>query len=538
MKQYVSYRRSYDMQVSYDRSTRRYYLQAENNREQCLAASVPGIRKEREGYRLSSDKFSVPELGWHSLSVMFPESLPIIEEAQRPIHTGVGICNVTEKYDLDEYQKSGAYMMARHNGTAVLDVMGLGKTIQVLSAYYNRYTCGRQSTRLLVFCTKLAKESPWLREFRENFGKHIPEETIYITNYEQAASEKGREKINEFVNQVPLEQVMVCIDEIHNIAGLSSKRLQFIDALISNRPFHRVAITGTFVRNRLDSFFAPYKLLTGADITFKEYQDIFFHKNLGVWINPEHIEPVMKTFSVRRTKKEVGLDVNRVVIDTIKMPITGFQKELYDAKLAEYRLLKKEYKSGKIKKDKALSKIAELVTIISHPVVYYPDAPDIDVNKIQALIELIINSDEPWVIWSVHPKTLQRLAEIFEDWNPVVIVGGDNNPQEKLDYFLNNPESRLLLLSIGACNQSVDGIQKKCSNAVYFDISWKPTEIDQSYARIDRRGQQTGVINIYHLVYENTIDYRMYQVVQEKLNLRGIVLGDTDVLRILFEEDL
>jgi superfamily II DNA or RNA helicase len=64
---------------------------------------------------------------------------------------------------------------------------------------------------------------------------------------------------------------------------------------------------------------------------------------------------------------------------------------------------------------------------------------------------------------------------------------------------------------------------------VNFDLPWNPMEIEQRIGRLHRLGQQHPV-RIYNLVQAGTLQEHLLQILQEKLNLFELVIGETGLI--------
>ena len=64
---------------------------------------------------------------------------------------------------------------------------------------------------------------------------------------------------------------------------------------------------------------------------------------------------------------------------------------------------------------------------------------------------------------------------------------------------------------------------------VNFDLPWNPMEIEQRIGRLHRLGQQQPV-RIYNFVQSGTLQEHLLQILQEKLNLFELVVGETGLV--------
>jgi superfamily II DNA/RNA helicase len=62
-----------------------------------------------------------------------------------------------------------------------------------------------------------------------------------------------------------------------------------------------------------------------------------------------------------------------------------------------------------------------------------------------------------------------------------------------------------------------------------FDLPWDPMEIEQRIGRLHRLGQQRPV-EIYNLVQAGSLQEHLLEVLQDKLNLFELVVGETGLI--------
>ena len=68
-----------------------------------------------------------------------------------------------------------------------------------------------------------------------------------------------------------------------------------------------------------------------------------------------------------------------------------------------------------------------------------------------------------------------------------------------------------------------------CRYMIHADIPWNPMKLEQRIGRIHRIGQQKDVEVIY-LLNRNTIEERIWKVLQEKVSLFRYIIGEHDDL--------
>ena len=68
-----------------------------------------------------------------------------------------------------------------------------------------------------------------------------------------------------------------------------------------------------------------------------------------------------------------------------------------------------------------------------------------------------------------------------------------------------------------------------CHRLANFDLPWNPMEIEQRIGRLHRLGQRHPV-RIYNFVQAGTLQEHLLQILQEKLNLFELVVGETGLV--------
>jgi SNF2 family DNA or RNA helicase len=71
---------------------------------------------------------------------------------------------------------------------------------------------------------------------------------------------------------------------------------------------------------------------------------------------------------------------------------------------------------------------------------------------------------------------------------------------------------------------------------INFDLPWNPQLIEQRIGRIHRIGQKREVF-IFNLVMRNTIEERLLRILDEKINMFELVVGEIQSILGELEED-
>ena len=68
-----------------------------------------------------------------------------------------------------------------------------------------------------------------------------------------------------------------------------------------------------------------------------------------------------------------------------------------------------------------------------------------------------------------------------------------------------------------------------CNTLINFDIPWNPMAIEQRIGRIDRIGQSREVF-IFNLVTADTIEDAVLRILDEKINMFELVVGEVGAI--------
>jgi superfamily II DNA or RNA helicase len=132
------------------------------------------------------------------------------------------------------------------------------------------------------------------------------------------------------------------------------------------------------------------------------------------------------------------------------------------------------------------------------------------------------------VLFSFYRNTLYYLAKrLKSDGFDSVVVHGGMDKQEALDRF-ERPAGPNILLSSEVAAEGVD--LQFSSLVINYDLPWNPAKIEQRIGRIDRIGQEESQILIWNLVYEDTVDDRVYERLLDRLTTFRQALGSMEAV--------
>lgn len=158
-------------------------------------------------------------------------------------------------------------------------------------------------------------------------------------------------------------------------------------------------------------------------------------------------------------------------------------------------------------------------------------------------LDLFLIAGEKIVVFAYHREIQEALITRYTG-KSLAILGGMSAKQKDsyVERFQNNDiaddkESQLMICSVKAANAGLT--LTAASYMAFLELSYIPSELEQACARIHRIGQKKPV-TIYHFLALDTIDMRMWQLIQNKLATIDTIIdgqvGDLDVKLDIFED--
>ena len=132
------------------------------------------------------------------------------------------------------------------------------------------------------------------------------------------------------------------------------------------------------------------------------------------------------------------------------------------------------------------------------------------------------------VLFSAFRGTIKYLARRLEEdgMEVAVLHGGQDVSVDEVIAKFREKDGPSILLSTEIGAEGVD--LQFCSLLVNYDVPWNPMRIEQRIGRLDRIGQKAERIVIWTFLHEDTIDFRIYELLLEKVGVFRQYLGDCE----------
>lgn len=142
-------------------------------------------------------------------------------------------------------------------------------------------------------------------------------------------------------------------------------------------------------------------------------------------------------------------------------------------------------------------------------------------------------SDHPQekvIVFSTFRSTLHYLAQRLdrEDISSLLLMGGLRETKDEIIARFRQQDGPSVLLSSEVGGEGVD--LQFARVMVNYDVPWNPMRLEQRIGRIDRLGQEAEKVLIWNILFEETIDARIYNRLYAKLDLCRTALGDFEAI--------
>jgi SNF2 family DNA or RNA helicase len=436
------------------------------------------------------------------------------------------------------YQLRAAERALRQmHGRAVLaDEVGLGKTIEAALVASELRLRGLAQRVLVIVPAGLVAQ--WREELDRKFA--LPsvvagqsevgaegEDPIVLASLHAARRDPLRHELTA------REWDLVVADEAHHLRNPRSASSRLVRGL---RTRYLLLLTATPVENRLDDLFHLMNLVRPGHLgTRAEFRSRFASVD-GIR-NLSDLQALTREVMVRHRRSEVALALPRRLASTHRVQPEPAEAELYrlvservraegagatPARALALRSVQQLAGSGQRALAGGLRRagwhdLAEGASGLS------PTA------KTHALIATLQRfAPQKVIVFCAYRDTLDELMALAraEGVNAVAYHGSLTRraKDEAIRAFEDHAQ---VLLTTEAAGEGRN--LQFCHVMVNFDLPWNPMRIEQRLGRIHRIGQRRDV-EVVNLVARGTIEDRILGVLEKKINLFELVVGELDMI--------
>lgn len=422
------------------------------------------------------------------------------------------------------------------------DKPGLGKTMQAIATVHSAkaYPC-------LVICPSTLKEN-WKREFKKVTGKDrslILEDSnkrtfpqfatagltdVFITNFESLKKYFVHRMTNIEGQKLTLKHIQfkeeitmfksIIIDESHRVKNGSAQSSKFCMGIAQNKEYV-ILLSGTPVINNPKDLLSQLHIM-GRLPDFGGYNG-FVSRYCGGANGASNLKELNYKLNMscffQREKHDVLKDLPAKVRQTVVCEISN-RKEYIDAEADLVRYLR-EYKQAS---DEQIQKSMKGEVMVMINVLRQISAR----GKVREVVEFVndmLEQDEKVILFVNLHDVGNELRKHFP--KAVAVTGLDSREQRQsaVDRFQTDPTCTLIICSIKAAGVGIT--LTASSNVAFVEFPWTYADCEQCEDRAHRIGQLDSV-TAYYFLGKNTIDEKIYKIIQTKKDMASTITGSTE----------
>ena len=249
---------------------------------------------------------------------------------------------------------------------------------------------------------------------------------------------------------------------------------------------------------------------------------------------PTRLRRTVAPFLLRRVKKEVLLELPDKQEQVSWCKLHPVQEKLY---LQMIDVVQKKLLHGpeaaQLNFVNVLAALTKLRQICNHPHLADPDIlPKPEASaKLELLIELVedaMGSGHKILVFH-NLFNVKIIRQIFNDMNIkyAYMDGRSKNRLKEVQRFENDPELQLFLISLKTGGTGLN--LTAADTVILYDPWWNPMVENQAIDRTHRIGQ-TQKVQVYRLITKGTVEEKIMNLQQHKLQLFDEVVSDNKKL--------
>ncbi len=301
----------------------------------------------------------------------------------------------------------------------------------------------------------------------------------------------------------------------------------------------RLALTGTPVENQLGDLWALIDWVTpGLLGTYADFRNRFADpiERHGSQARNAELRQRIAPLVLRRTKADplIAPELPNKIERDVVVGLTTEQGALYDAAVGE-ALDRISNAEGIARRGLVLALLTSLKQICNHPAHYLDDDSPLDGRsaKLEAFDDLIDSASEarnddraePTLVFTQYVVMAKLLAShlLARGISHAVLHGSlSPNERQRLTDEFQAGNIDVLVCSLRAAGTGLT--LTRATQVIHYDRWWNPAVEDQATDRAHRIGQ-TATVSVHRLISEGTLEERVAEVLSQKRQLAGAVMG-------------
>jgi SNF2 family DNA or RNA helicase len=461
------------------------------------------------------------------------------------------LCRGSLAFEPFDYQVQTAQtVLRRMRARAILaDEVGLGKTIEAGLILAELRMRGLADRVLVVTPAGLVDQ--WREELERKFGLPTVDPT-------EADGDDGRSGPRPVVlaslaaaRREPLKSRLAghrwdlaIADEAHRLRNPRSASGLFARAL---RTRYLLLLTATPVENRLQDLYELISLvapgLLGTPAQFRQR-----HGADGP-AKPRDLAGLRartREVMIRHRRSEVALRLPQRLAETVLVEPNGDEIEFYRDLTFRLRAQARHASPRQRLTLRSIARLAGSSPVAVAPTLHKVGWADLGdragdltgFRKADVLLQRVrrhTEAGEKVLVFTAFRQTLDALTQrLADDGIAAAVYHGSLSRAEKQRAIGEFTESVNVLLSTESAGEGRN--LQFCHNMINVDLPWNPMQIEQRLGRLHRVGQKHDVL-LTNLVSRGTIEQRILHVLESKINLFELVVGELDMILGRIDDD-
>jgi SNF2 family DNA or RNA helicase len=451
-----------------------------------------------------------------------------------------------------DYQLQAARSaLRRMRGRAILaDEVGLGKTIEAGLILAELRLRGLADRALVITPAGLVIQ--WQEELERKFG--VP--TVRVGREPVAGSADRPVAVASLAaaRRDPLKSALtrdqwdlIIVDEAHRVRAPRSSSGKLIRELRSR---HLLLLTATPVENRLQDLYELVSLVApGLLGTAAQFRAAHGAGSAAPDNEPRNVAALRKRTAevmIRHRRSEVSVLLPQRLAETLRVEPSGPERDWYADLTARVRA---EAGTATPSRRLALRSVAKLAG--SSPAAAAPTLAKVGWDdlaaragalaapaKVAVLLDQVrryTRNGEKVLVFTAFRRTLDQMAaHLAAAGIPAAIYHGSLPRAEKERAIATFRDDAPVLLSTESAGEGRN--LQFCHVMVNMDLPWNPMQIEQRLGRLHRVGQDHDVL-LTNLVASGTIEEQVLRVLEAKINLFELVVGELDMILGRVDDD-
>ena len=358
------------------------------------------------------------------------------------------------------------------------------------------------------------------------------------------------------------------LDEAHHLKNRNSASWKFVNELQRK---YILLLTATPVENNLDELYNLITLLKPGQLkTPREFRKQFvvggdprLPKNRG------QLRELLGDVMVRHTRSQVNINLPPRQANTVRLNLSPDEAEFYKAVSDYVRNTLASSNDATSERDQGIRQTDRFALLtLQREIGSSPKAAEATLRSLGArvmneenrqrligfaeqstqvqswakgealekLLKTILRDPAEKVIIFTHfRRTLEKLVELLRRMDvDFVMYHGEMDMISKNQAIADFESRANVLLSTEAAGEGRN--LQFCRAMINFDIPWNPMRIEQRVGRIHRVGQ-TRDVRIYNLSARGTVEDYLLEILDQKLNMFELVIGEMDMILGQIEDE-